>query len=143
MASITATNAIVMLAIFPIFPAPQRLVGFSADAAFDTEAVDIAEIVLGVDGRLSAGYVPYVIKQTYSIMPDSPTSLMFETWASAEKIAQDKFFASATIVLPATSRKYTLTRGVLTSYMAVPNAKKVLEMRAFMITWGDISPASF
>lgn len=143
MASITATNAVVMLAILPIFPAPQRLVGFSADAAFDTEAADIAEIVLGVDGRMSAGYVPYLTKQTFSIMPDSPTSLMFETWAGLEKIAQDKFFASATIALPATGRKYTLTRGVLTSYTAIPNAKKVLETRSFLITWADISPASF
>ena len=38
MASITAANSIYALAILNLYPVPQILQGYSADAAFDTEA---------------------------------------------------------------------------------------------------------
>lgn len=140
--SITSTNAVYMLTIIPIFPTPVRLTGFMADAAFDTEGADIAEIVLGVDGGVSAGFIPYLVKQTINIMPNSPTSLMFETWAASEKVASEKFFASASIAIPSIGRTYTLANGILSKFVAIANAKKVMEGRSFEITWGDVTGAS-
>lgn len=141
MATITSVNAVFMISIFPIFPAPQKLQGFMADDMYDVEAVDIAEIVLGVDGYTSAGFVPYNTKQTVAIMPDSISINVFETWILSEKLLQEKLKASAKITLPATNAEYTLTGGILTSVVAVPAAKRVLQGRHFVITWTDISKA--
>lgn len=138
--SITAANSVFMLAILGLYPIPQQLQGYSADAAFDTEAADSAEIVIGVDGIMSAGYVPYVTRQTISIMPDSPSSLLFEDWMAAQKAAREVYYANASITLPSVSRAYVLTNGVITSFPAIPGTRKVLQARQFTITWGSIDP---
>jgi hypothetical protein len=138
--SITAANSIFMLAILNLYPVPQQLQGYAADAAFDTEAADSAEIVMGVDGIMSAGFVPFVTRQTINIMPDSPSSLIFEDWMSAQKAAREIYYANASVTLPSVNRGYVLTNGVLTSFPAIPGTRKVLTARAFVITWESINP---
>lgn len=138
--SITAANSEYWLAILNLYPVPQRLQGYSADAAFDTEAADSAEIVMGVDGIMSAGYVPFVTRQTINIMPDSISSLMFEDWMTAQKAAREIYYANATVTLPSVNRAYVLRNGVLTSFVAIPGTRKVLQSRAFVITWESIDP---
>ena len=48
MATITAANAVFALAVTNLFPSPQTLQGFAADAMFAVDETDIAEIVMGV-----------------------------------------------------------------------------------------------
>jgi hypothetical protein len=141
MSTITAANSVFLLAVGGIFPVPQQLQGYAADAAFAFDAVDPAETVMGVDGHMSAGYVPYMTIQTISIMPDSPSLTIFETWLAANNLAREVFFADATIILPAIGRKYALTRGVLTSAKAAPDVKKVLAAVEYKITWEAVTPA--
>jgi hypothetical protein len=141
MSTITAANSVFLLAVGGIFPVPQQLQGFAADAAFAFDAVDPAETVMGVDGHMSAGYVPYMTIQTISIMPDSPSLSIFETWLAANNTAREVFFADATIILPAIGRKYALTHGVLTSAKAAPDVKKVLAAVEYKITWQAVTPA--
>ena len=143
MASITAANSIYALAILNLFPVPQILQGYSADAAFDTEAADAAEIVMGVDGHMSAGFVPFVTRQTISIMPDSISSILFEDWMSAQKAAGEVYFANASVTLPSVNRAYVLTNGILTSFPAIPGTRKVLQARQFTITWESVNPVPF
>lgn len=139
--TITAANAVYMLDIPGLYPVPQRLQGFGTDSAFDTDASEPAETMMGVDGILSAGFVPFMTRQTITLQADSPSVLIFEDWLAAMKQAREVLFANATIVLPSVGRKYTNTRGVVTSVPAIPGTRKVLQPRAFVITWGDISPA--
>ena len=141
--SITAANAVFYLSIIGLYDAPQLLQGYAADAAFDTDAIEPSEIVMGVDGKMSAGFVPMVNNQNISLMPSSPSSSIFEDWISAEKQYLEKYFAMASIALPATGRKYQLTNGVLSSIPVIPGVHKVLQARTFRITWEDISPAPF
>ncbi|OZA85138.1 MAG: hypothetical protein B7X56_05835 [Burkholderiales bacterium 34-67-9] len=141
--TITSANSVYMLAINLLFPAPQQLQGFAADAAFDTEAGDVGETVMGVDGRMSAGYVPVIYRQTISIMPDSASATLFENWITAQKAVQEVFYATATIALPSVQRKYTLSNGILVRFPPIAPAKKVLERRDFVIAWGSIDPAVF
>lgn len=138
--TITAANAVYMLSVTGLFAIPQRLQGFSADAAFDTDASEPAEVVKGVDGRMSAGFVPFLTQQTISIMPDSPSSLLFEDWLAAQKSQLEIYYANAVITLPSVSRSYALTSGVLSSIISIPGTRRVLQARTFRITWDDISP---
>jgi hypothetical protein len=140
MASITAANSVFMLSVRGLFPVPQQLQGYSADDAFAPEAVEPAETVMGVDGRMSAGYVPYMTMITLNIMPDSPSNSLFDAWLAAQKAANEVYIADAIISLPSISRSYVCTYGVLSSIQPLPGVRKVLQARPFRITWESVAP---
>lgn len=143
MASITSANAIFMLAIGTVFPVPQMLQGFATDDAFSTEAVDVAEVKMGVDGILSAGFVFQPIKQGIVLQADSPSVLMFDAWYAAQKAQRDVYFANAVVRLPSIARSYTLINGVMTSYMPIADSKKTLDPLKYAITWQSVVGAPF
>lgn len=141
--TLTAANSVYMLSVVGLFITPQRLQGYAADAAFDTDSVESAETALGVDGILSAGWVPVAQTQTITLQADSGSNDMFDQWVQAQKAAKEVFRCNASISLPGTGRKYACVNGVLTGHMIVPGVKKILQPRTFRITWEDISPAPF
>lgn len=139
--TITAANAVFMLSITGLFDAPVQLQGFSADDVFDTEAIERAEILMGVDGRMSAGFVYTPTKQGITLQADSDSNDIFETWNANNAPPNDLFFANGSVVLPAIGKAYTMSKGVLMSYPSMPDAKKVLQPRKYGITWEKIEPA--
>jgi len=137
--TITSANSVYMLSVAGLFPAPQRLQGFAADDAFSTEQVQPAETVMGVDGKMSAGYLPTMTVQTISIMPDSESGFIFDEWQAKSRAISEVFWAQALITIPGIGRSWTLTNGILTGYTPIPDAKKVLQSRTFSITWENVS----
>lgn len=133
--TITAANSSFAISIPNLYPAPQNIQGYAADDAFSEDALDQAEIVMGVDGHMSAGFVFNPVKQTVSIMPDSPSMAIFENWQAAQRTAREVFPCNATITLPAIRRKYTLQNGVMTTGKPIPDVKKTLQPTQFSITW--------
>jgi hypothetical protein len=140
MSSITSTNAVYLLTILRLFPVPQQVQGFSADDIFDTGDVAPAEVMMGLDGKLSGGFVPVPIVQGITLMADSPSNTLFEAWYTAQQAARELYFANAVIQLPAVGTSYVLTNGVLTGYKPSADAKKVLQPRKFSITWESCVP---
>ncbi len=142
MASISSANSIIMLAIASLYTVPQQLQGFAADDIFDAEAVDEVEVLMGVDGTLSAGYVPQPVKWSVTFQADSASIDLFEAWYASQKAAGDVYFATGIVTLPSVGRLYTCTNGVLTSYSPMSSAKKLLQPRKFGITWESVIGAS-
>ena len=140
---ITASNSVFMLSIATIFPVAQKLQGFAADAAFATDAVEIAQVGKGVDGKMFAGYTPYNTPQNITIMPDSPSLQLFLQWMQTMKVTQGIYVAQGSVSIPAIGQKWTLTNGVLTRGPSIPTAQKVLSAMEFSITWDDVTPAPF
>lgn len=141
MASLTGATAVYQLSITGLFPAPQQLQGFAADDVFDTPSIQSADVLMGVDGFMSAGFQFVPIKQTISIQADSASNDIFDQWWEASQQNQDVFFANAVVLLTALGKKWTMTRGVLTGYMPIPDVKKLIQPRKFEITWNSMSPA--
>lgn len=141
MATITSANSVFTLMLTDLFPVPQVLQGYATDDAFASEAVDSAEVMMGVDGKMSAGFTPFPTPMTIALQADSPSLSLFEAWLGSMKAAKEVFFADGTIVLPAINRSYVLTRGVLNKSAQYPGAKKVLQPVQFTITWESINPA--
>lgn len=139
--TITAANSVFLLAIAGVYPIPIQIEGFAADSAFAVDSVDLVETVMGVDGKLSAGYTPVKYDMSISIMPDSGSLSLFETWATAMNVAREVFYASGQIIIPSINRKYVLTKGVLTSTKPLPDVKKVLQAIDYKITWESINPS--
>ncbi len=142
MASITSANSIVMISIASVYTTPQQLQGFAADDIFSTDTMEIAETMMGVDGRLSAGYVFVPVKWSISLQADSPSNAIFDNWRAAQVSAGDVYFASATVNLPSLGKTYDLVNGVLTSYPPIPDAGKTLKPRKFGLTWESVTPAN-
>lgn len=141
MASLTAANAVIVLAAPPIISVPFQLQGFSADDVFDTASIESAEAVMGVDGVLSGGFVYVAIKQGFTLQADSASNSFFDNWFLGQKALQDTVIGSGTISLPSLGIKYDLVRGFLTGYKPSPDAKKILQPRKFEITWQSATPS--
>ena len=137
--TITSANSVFTLVVAGLFPAPVQLKGYASDKAFTTEAVDLAEVQMGVDGRMTAGFVPNPVKQTITLQADSPSKDIFTAMIQAMKTAREVFYISGSIALPSTGESFTLTRGILTNAKQIPDAQKVLQPMDFQITWESVS----
>jgi hypothetical protein len=140
MNTITAANAIYTLSISDLFPAPFQLQGFSTDDIFTTQPLQSAEVLMGVDGFLSGGFVFNPFVQTIALQADSASNTLFEQWQQGQQLAREVYVASGIIILTAVRRKWTLGRGFLTSYPPAPDAAKTLRPRRYGITWNSMTP---
>lgn len=137
--TITSANSIFTLTIPGLFQAPVQLMGYSTDRAFTSDAVQMAEAQMGVDGRLSAGYTPSPIVQTITLQADSPSRDIFSTLITAMDTAREVYWLNGTISLPATGESYTMIRGVLVNAKSIPDANRVLAPVDYMITWESVT----
>jgi tail fiber protein gp32 len=143
MGSITAANAQLILSVPGVFSAPQTLQGFDVDDIFDTDEVDQAELKIGVDGIVSAGYIFYLVPQRIMLQADSPSQPLFDQWRSAQIANGVLYPATMQVALQAIGQKWSLINGYLHRGKTMIPAKRVLQPRTFTITWGQVQPAAF
>lgn len=137
--SLTAANAVLTLAVAGLFNTPRLIQGFATDDVFDTENVQSVETMMGVDGRLSAGWVPQPIVMNIMLQADSASIDFFERWYAAQQTGREVYIANGSILLRAVNRQYAMTRGFLTAHPVTPSAKKTLQPRRFTITWESVT----
>jgi hypothetical protein len=137
---ITSANAVLSLAIPPLFPVPQNLQGFAADDVYDVPQIRSVETLMGVDGVLSGGFVYVAVLQRIMLQADSPSNAVFDQWWSQMQATQSVYVANGVIRLPSISTKFVQTTGYLTGYKPAPAARRVLQPREFEITWNSIQP---
>lgn len=133
--TITSADATFVISSADFALAAVTLEGFAADAAFAVENSDIAETSLGVDGRLSAGWVPRTYTQTITLQADSPSRAVFDLLVTSQDAARTVYRINGVITLPGNQSSYSLSRGVLKNYTAVPAAQRVLQPLTFQIEW--------
>jgi hypothetical protein len=141
--TITSADAIFSLTVTNLYPTAQVLEGYAADAMFAMGDTEMAVAVRGADGKLSGGFVFGEYLQTITIMPDSPSWPIFDTWVLTSVTAKAIFRCNATIIIPATGKKYTLTNGILQRTKAMPDAQRVLAAGTFQINWENVTPEAY
>lgn len=141
MSTITSANSVLMLGINRLFNIPIQIQGFAADDAFTLEDVDMAETMIGVDGKLSGGWIPVVKSLEITLQADSASNDFFDAWIAAESTAREKYTANGSILLQGTGKLYVLTNGFLKKGNLMPPAKKVLQPRKFTIEFEGIAGA--
>jgi hypothetical protein len=142
MGNITSANSIYTINIPNVLSAPVQLQGFSADDIFDTDPLEAAETLMGVDGVLSAGFVFVPVNQKISLQADSLSNSVFDAWWTQEQANKTKYPASGQIILSSIGSKWTMSQGFLTMYPVIPNAGRVLRPRQFAIRWQSAFPQS-
>lgn len=136
--SITSANSVITLDVPDVFDAPFQLQGYMADDSFDTEDAEPVEARMGVDGKKSSGFTPFMTKQTYKFMADSTSIDAFEIWLAQMKQAREDFTCNGTMLLTSVGKVYTMTNGSMTRIKQTPEGKKVLEGQIFEITYEDV-----
>jgi len=139
--SLTGANSVILLSIPPLYAIAQQLQRFAADDVTDIDPVKPAEILTGVDAKMSAGWVYVPVIQKITLQADSDSNSIFENWYASNEAAQDIYFAQGILRLPAVQRSYVLTNGVLTSHKPSPDVKKLLQPRVYEITWESVVAA--
>lgn len=139
--TITSANSVLLLGIANLFNVPVQIQGFATDDMFTLEDVDMAETMMGADGKLSAGWIPVPKSLEITLQADSASNDFFDAWVSAESVAREKYVCNGTILLKGTGRLYTMVTGYLKRGSMMPAAKKVLQPRKFVIEFQDVQPA--
>lgn len=137
---ITSANAAITLSCPGVFSAPQLMQGFAVDDIFSTDPLEIAETMMGVDGRLSGGMVYNPVTQGWSFMAGSPSIPVFDQIYTQGRANEAVYFMQANIKLIAINMKYNLINGLLVTYPPIPDAKKLLQPRKFAIRWESVVP---
>lgn len=140
MSTITSANSIVTLTVAGLFPTPQQLQGFSADRAWESNQVGMAETQIGVDGFKAAGFIFNAVHQTFSFIANSPSRAIFTATIQATLAAREVYRIDATITLPATGESFVCTNGTLQDAKMLPDAGRVLEKMDYVIVWQSITP---
>jgi len=135
MATLTSANSEFVLEVPDVFAGPVILQGYATDDAFGSEDVNPVEAKIGVDGRKSSGFTPYLVKMLIHLQADSPANAIFDQWNDTLIAAQDDLTASGSIMSPSLGQAWTLNNGSLTRFKPIPDAKKIFEARTFEITW--------
>lgn len=139
--SITSANSTIMLSVDTIYTTAQQMQGYAAEDIFDTDDVDLAEVVLGLDGKQSSGWIPFNVKWRFTLMPNSPFILVMDTWITAQNVLKDVYVAQGNVKLPGPGKKFTMSNGTLTRGKVIPDAKKTLQPQTYEITWESVLPA--
>lgn len=137
--SITAANASLWLTSAVSYPTPVKIQQFAVDEAFAAAAVKIAEIVMGVDGKKSAGYTPYLVPLKISLMADSVSMPIFDDLFGSQNQALELEEIDITLSVPGVGVQFTFTNGDLESGNVIPDAGKVLKKRDFEFKFESMS----
>lgn len=133
--NITSADAAVILTVDGLY-SQVPIQGFASDDMFDTDTVTNAETMMGADGNFVAGFVFNPIIFNISLLPSSASNGVFETWYAQENALGTKLNCSLIARLQSIGRSYSFTNGVLTSAPPTPSAKRVLQSRRYVITFG-------
>jgi len=136
--NITSANSVLALGVASLYTIPQQLQGFAADDAYTVDAVDAAEVVLGVDGKKSAGWIPQIKIMNITLQGDSDSNTFFESWYAAQEAGRVTYPAFGIITQESVGRTYALTNGTLVNYAPISDAGKTLRPRKFSIHWESI-----
>lgn len=136
--SLTAANAVITLSVTGLFTTPQQLQGFSADDVYGVDKLKSTEVLMGVDGKLSGGFVFMPIVQNFSLQADSDSCDIFDQWWAAQQRNRDVFTATGYTSLPSLQQAFRSTKGFLTDISPIPSAGRTIAKREFTITWESV-----
>lgn len=131
--TITSANSTGTLSIPAVFPAPVTMEGYSTDASVSLDAFKPSEPRMGVDGHLAAGFIPTPKIVKVNFEANSPTRQSMSELTIAQETSREVYPIEMVFTIPSIGRRFTYTKGYLTSTTPMPAGKKVLDPTEFEI----------
>jgi hypothetical protein len=113
--------------------------GYSADNIFTSDFPDFAETRMGVDGKMSAGYIPTIKHLDFSFEASSHNITYFQAIATTVEMTKTPCPIVVSISLPAISKRFVCT-GVVKSVKMLMDAANVLEPMTVGMDFESIVP---
>lgn len=113
--------------------------GYATDDMFAADVVRFTETQIGVDGQMSAGYVPHIKPVTFTFAAGSNTVPQLINLYMMAQATKSPMPVEITITLPAINKKFICT-GVFCETQPMQTAKKMLEPMAFKFEFQDVIP---
>ena len=113
---ITSANSAFILTVTKLQIASVALERYAVDTAWSLEDVETAVAQVGVDGKMSAGWVPRLNAMTISFTPDSESITMFDAIVTAQDTMKTIYTVQGTLSLPSVNKAYTLSNGVISQF---------------------------
>lgn len=129
--NITSANSVAIMTIDTLYPQGFFLEMFATDQAYNTEQITIAEDHMGVDGYLTAGYVPNPAVITFTFEPSSPSIRPLIYYRQQCVNNKRLYECSLVINQPAVARTLNYKVGVMRVGAFPANAQRVLATQAF------------
>jgi len=137
--TVTAANVVLTITVSGLYDSPQQISGYSTDKVWSTDALKLAETMMGVDGILSAGYVPNPVNMTISLQANSFGIDVFDNIIQSTQQQREIYWINGSISVPATGKVYSAVNGVVETAKVIPDASKVLQAQEYTITWQSLT----
>jgi hypothetical protein len=137
--TVTSTNVVLTITVPGLYDSPQQFSGYSTDKVWSSDSLKLAETMMGVDGKLSAGYVPNPVQMTLSLQADSLGIDIFDNIIQSTQQQRECYRITGSISVPATGKVYAGVNGVVESAKVMPDASKVLQAQEYTITWEKLT----
>ena len=135
MKTITAATATVFLTVDGLFSSAQQIQGFGPDSAIEVDDIAPGVAEMGVDGKLSVGWVPTPKIVKLNLAADSESRNLIEDWLQAQDQQHEVMPCNLVVNIPGVGRTYTYTKGIVTGGKAQPNVGKTLGPGVTTITF--------
>lgn len=132
--TLTAANSVLTITVPDLDIGPVQLQGFATDDAFDTPEVKPAEVMVGVDGKKSQGYVAFLVPFKFTLQADSLSIDIMDAIEEAQEAAQETYAIGISLSAPGLSKLWTFTNGTITSFKKTPAGKKLMQPQNYEIT---------
>lgn len=138
MSTLTSADSVLMLVVPGLYDTPQNLQGYAADDIFTVGQVSSAETSMGLDGILSAGWIPQIKQMTIMLQANSSSVSIFDQWVDTQEDARELLPCTLVVSVSGVNMIYNCTNGFMTSQTLLPDAKKILQPRSFVLSFGSI-----
>ena len=141
--NITSANAVLVLGVEELYPVGVQLTNFSTDQMLSSDDMEIAQVRMGVDGGLAAGYVANPFNLTITLEASSPSLTVMQSLLMAMKTNKTTYKCSVTLTIPSIKQVHFWRNGVLTNGNPVTAPKKVLDPTSWKFAFQDYYTAGF
>lgn len=146
--SISGSSIVLTFAVQTYSPAPVTIRGYGPDETVDAEALTVGEVMKGIDGFGTSGFMQTTLVTPFTLLADPqvvPSIDFMDGWMGAQMLLNggtgDVLYAiNGVITYPSLKRQMQVNNGTLRSFKPIPQGQKLLRPRQFSIEWINWSP---
>lgn len=134
---ITSANATLFLTVEELYPNGVQLYQFATDQSYSSEAEQIAETRMGVDGMMVAGYTPNIKVVGVNLEVSSPSVAVMDYIIQATKANRKPYKCMLVANVPSIGKTFTWSTGTLQTGSLSGGAAKVLNPMQYTFHFQD------
>lgn len=136
--TLTNANSVLTLAVGDLDIGPVQLQGFGTNDMFDTTAIKSAEVMVGVDGVKSQGYIAFLVPFKFTLQADSLSIDIMDAIQEAQEAAQETYELSMSLSAPGLGKLWTFINGTITEFKKTPKGEKLMQAQSYEVTFGKM-----